>query len=200
MNRIAIIWLIFFFSCFSLSAQELDQMIQAGNEFYKQGRYTEAVEKYNQALKKDPNNSTVKYNLALALHKTDKKAESVKLFNELSEPSYKNEDLRSKSFYNEGAVLSSQKKLEESIDAYKNALRLNPDDKEARENLQKTLLELKKKNEKPPPQPKKQQSQSKLNPKQTEQKLNQLEQKEKQVQQRVQQQKSKSGSSQPKDW
>ena len=42
--------------------------------------------------------------------------------------------------------LTSQKKLEESIEAYKNALRYNPDDKEARENLQKALLELKKKN------------------------------------------------------
>ena len=46
-------------------------------------------------------------------------------------------------------ILSQQKNLEESIEAYKNALRNNPDDKEARENLQKALLELRKKT--PPP-------------------------------------------------
>ena len=55
--------------------------------------------------------------------------------------------------------MSQQKKLEESIDAYKNALRQNPNDKEARENLQKALLELKKKT----PPPKKKASRKKKN-------------------------------------
>ena len=61
----------------------------------------------------------------------------------------KRAELKGKAYYNKGVVLSRSKKLEESIEAYKNALRQNPDDKEARENLQKALLELKKK--KPPP-------------------------------------------------
>ena len=59
--------------------------------------------------------------------------------------SYQKPGIKAKSYYNKGAILSSQKKLEESIEAYKNAFRQNPDDKEARENLQKALLELKKK-------------------------------------------------------
>ena len=45
--------------------------------------------------------------------------------------------LRSNSYYNKGVVLTKQQKLEESIEAYKNALRQNPDNTEARENLQK---------------------------------------------------------------
>lgn len=56
-----------------------------------------------------------------------------------------NKEIRAKSFYNKGVILSQQKNLKESIEAYKNALRINPADKEARENLQKDLLELKKK-------------------------------------------------------
>ncbi len=203
MKRGPSILLLIFTSCsFSIFGQETENLIQSGNEFYKQQQYDQAITKYNEALRLDPSNETVKYNLALALYRSDKKQESTKLFNELATSEKKNEDLRSNAFYNKGAVLSREKELEKSIEAYKNALRLNPTDKEARENLQKALLELKKRNEKPPPQPKKQQqqSQSNLNTRQTEQKLNQLEQKEKQVQQRVQQQKSKSGSSQPKDW
>ena len=112
--------------------------------------------------------------------------------------------LRSKSFYNKGAILSRQKKLEESIEAYKSSLRLDPNDKEARENLQKALLELKKKQ---PPKPKEDQKkkqqnhpQPKMNKKEAEQRLKLLEQKEKEVQQRLQKEKSKTGGSQTKDW
>jgi Ca-activated chloride channel family protein len=117
--------------------------------------------------------------------------------------------MKGKAFYNKGAILSQQKKLEESIEVYKNALRQNPADKEARENLQKALLELKKKN---PPKKKEQkenqkkqqnqqqQPRSKMNQKEAEQRLKLLEQKEKEVQQRLQKEKSKTGGGQAKDW
>jgi tetratricopeptide (TPR) repeat protein len=118
-------------------------------------------------------------------------------------------DLKGKSFYNKGVVLSAQKRLEESIEAYKSALRQNPNDNEARENLQKALIELKKKTPPPPPkkdnkkknekQQKKQQQQPKMNEKEAEQRLKLLEQKEKDLQQRLQKQKS-TGGGQPKDW
>jgi Ca-activated chloride channel family protein len=102
--------------------------------------------------------------------------------------------------------LSGQKKLEESIEAYKNALRRNPDDKEARENLQKALLELKKKTPPPPPPPKKenkknqqkQKEQPQMNQKEAEQRLKLLDEKEKEIQQRMQN--AKSGAAQQKDW
>ena len=108
-------------------------------------------------------------------------------------------------------MLTQQKKLEESIEAYKNSLRQKPDDKEARENLQKALLELKKKN---PPKKKeekenqkkkqqeqqKKQQQPKMSPKEAEQRLKLLEQKEKEVNQRLQKEKLKTGGGQVKDW
>ena len=53
-----------------------------------------------------------------------------------------------------------QKKLEESIDAWKNALRLDPADSEARDNLIRALLE-KKKQEKQEQQNKKDQKDKK---------------------------------------
>jgi tetratricopeptide (TPR) repeat protein len=53
--------------------------------------------------------------------------------------------VKSAAHYNNGVIKTKQKDLEGSIEDYKNALRLNPDDLQARENLQKALLELKQK-------------------------------------------------------
>jgi Ca-activated chloride channel family protein len=52
----------------------------------------------------------------------------VKAFTEIAGNSEKGE-FKANAYYNKGAVLSRQKKLEESIEAYKNTLRLNPNDK-----------------------------------------------------------------------
>jgi Ca-activated chloride channel homolog len=191
--------------CYSFGqSPEVEKAIQAGNDFYKQQQYDQAAAEYKKALAIEPGNSKAKFNLANTIVKQGKPDEAVKSFTEISDNT-KEAELKAKAFYNKGAVLSQQKKLEESIDAYKNALRQNPDDKEARENLQKALLELKKKN---PPKPKKEdqkknpqkQPQSKMNRKEAEQRLKLLEQKEKEVQQRLQKEKSKAGGSQAKDW
>ena len=186
-----------------------ERSIRAGNEFYKKQEYGRAVAEYNKALQADPENNTAKFNQAITLYKQGQKVEAVQIFNSLGREAA-GKDLRSRSFYNKGVILSQQKNLEESIEAYKSALRNNPVDKEARENLQKALLELKKKT--PPPkkerkkdkkkqeQQQKKQPPSNMNPKEADQRLKLLQQKEKEVQQRLQKQMSKTGGSQPKDW
>ncbi|MBL0305054.1 MAG: tetratricopeptide repeat protein [Chitinophagaceae bacterium] len=195
---------------FFAQSQVVEKATQKGNEYYKQRQFEKATEEYNKALLADPENTTTKFNLANSLQKQGKQDEALKSFSELSEKA-KEKELKSKSYYNKGVVLTQQKKLEESIEAYKNSLRQNPDDKEARENLQKALLELKKKN---PPKKKeekenqkkkqqeqqKKQQQPKMSPKEAEQRLKLLEQKEKEVNQRLQKEKSKTGGSQVKDW
>jgi Ca-activated chloride channel homolog len=187
-----------------LSAQETDRLIQKGNELYKQQKYREAELVYNEVLEKEPSNNTAKYNRAITIYKQPKPDEAIKAFDDLA---FKTEDkaIKEKSYYNKGAVLSNQKKLEESIEAYKSALRQDPNDKEARENLQKALLELKKKtppkkDDKKKQQKQQQKPQPKMNQKEAEQRLKLLEQKEKEVQQRLIKEKSKTGGGQPKDW
>ena len=54
----------------------------------------------------------------------------------------KNPELRSKAFYNLGNLAYNQQQYDQSIEMYKNALRQNPDDNQARENLR--LAQLKK--------------------------------------------------------
>lgn len=182
--------------------REAEKWIRSGNEFYKQGQFEQATAEYNKALAADPSNTTAKFNLASALYKLNKRDEAIKAFSSLSTADNE-KNLRSQSYYNTGAIQSRQQKLEESIESYKSALRLNPDDKEARENLQKALLELKKKNNPKQNQDKQKQqnkSQSKMSPKEAEQRLKLLEQKEKEVQERMQKEKSKSGGGGRKDW
>lgn len=107
---------------------------------------------------------------------------------------------KSRAGYNKGVSLTRQHKLLESIDAYKEALRLVPTDEEARQNLQKALNELKKQQQQQPKEDKKKddkdkqkqkpndlpENKSKLNQKQAEQMLNALRQEEKKLQRGVQ--------------
>jgi Ca-activated chloride channel family protein len=203
--------IISFFAIVSqLQAQTVNESIIKGNELYRQGKFEEAEKQYNEAVKKEPENKKAKFNLAATIYKMGKEGEAMKAYDEIA-TTEKDLDVKAKAWYNKGAILSKQKRLEESIEAYKNALRNNPDDKQARENLQKALLELKKKEppkkkeedkkkKKQEQQQQKQKQQPKLNQKEAEQRLKLLQQKEKELQERLQKEKSKGGGSQTKDW
>lgn len=187
---------------------ETQKALTEGNRFYKEQQFVKAANEYAKVLSVDPRNTVARFNNANALYKQDKKVEAVQVYSELAVNSL-DQSLRNKTWYNKGVILTNQKNTIESIEAYKNALRNEPSDVEARENLQKALLDLKKENEekkkqKEQPQPKKEQqknqSQSKMQPKEADQRLRLLQQKEREVQERVQKEKTKTGGSQQKDW
>jgi len=208
-NKFIIFFIASFSFCINALSQDTNNMIQSANELYKQQQYEKAEVAYDKVLEKDGHNTTAKFNLANTYFRRSKKDDAAKAFDYLTSDG-QNPALREKSFYNKGVVLSRQEKLEESIEAYKNALRLNPSDTMARENLQKAFFELKKKQ--PPPkkeEPKKKkqqdqknqnQQQSKMNQKEAEDRLKMMEQKEKEVLQRMQSEKSKSSNTVAKDW
>ena len=183
------------------------ESIKAGNDYYKQQLFARATEEYSKAIATEPDNITAKFNKANALFRQDKKVDAAVALTEIASKATE-APMRAKVYYNRGVILSQQKNLEESIEAYKTALRNDPADKDARENLQKALLELKKKKEeekkqqeqKKKKEEQKKQPQPKMNPKEAEQRLKLLQQKEKETQQRVQKEKTKTGTSQAKDW
>lgn len=195
-----------FYLCASLlvlvvSAQQVESHIVKGNEFFQQQQYAEAEEEYRKALGADGNNAKAQYNLAAALVRQDKLTEAQNIYAHLIEKD--DAGMRASSFYNQGVIQTRQKKLEESIESYKHALRNNPDDSEARDNLQKALQELKKQsssNENQQNRKQQQRPQSKMSQREAEQKLKLLEQKEKAAQERLQKNKERGGSSLPKDW
>ncbi|MGC4035093.1 MAG: tetratricopeptide repeat protein [Chitinophagaceae bacterium] len=207
--RINILLILAFSVCIkSFSQEKISQEIYSANDLYKKQEFEKAEDAYDKIIEKDRYNTTAKFNLANTYFRRSKKDDAIKAFDYLTSDGQPT-DLREKSYYNKGVVLSRQQKLEESIEAYKDALRLNPSDTIARENLQKALFELKKKQPPPPkeePKPKKQeqkkqnQQQQKMNQKEAEQRLKMMEQKEKDVLQRMQNEKSKSGNVVAKDW
>ncbi|MES1220383.1 MAG: tetratricopeptide repeat protein [Bacteroidota bacterium] len=207
--KINILILIAVSFCVKGLSQETNEMIYSANDLYKKQEYEKAENAYDKIIERDRYNTTAKFNLANTYFRRSKKDDAAKAYDFLTSDGQPSE-LREKSYYNKGVVLSRQEKLEESIAAYKNALRLNPSDTLARENLQKALFELKKKQPPPKkeePKPKKQdqkkqnQQQQKMNQNEAQQRLKMMEQKEKEVLQRMQSEKSKSSSNTvAKDW
>lgn len=175
------------------NAQNAVESILRGNQYYQQSQFNLAEAQYRKALNYEPDNEKAKYNLANALQKQNKLDEAAKLLDDLTE-STKDESLKSASYYNQGVAYSKMKKLDESIEAYKQSLRLKPDDQEARENLEKALLQKKNQNKNTPqkkPSPA-------MSQKEAQQKLDMLNQKEKQLRQKNDRQKP--GKGQAEDW
>src|SRR5579875_1289921 len=112
-------------------------------------------------------NITGRSNMAYALYRQKKYDDAESILNKVATTN--NNAVKSAAYYNAGVIYSKEKDLQASIEAYKNALRYNPNDNQARENLQKALLELRKQqSQKQKPQP------SNMNQKQAEQKLKEL--------------------------
>lgn len=192
MRRLFFIVILFSAKAF---AQADKGFVSKGNEYYLQLKFDMAEAQYRQALNVAPRNETAKYNLANTLMQQKKFKEAIELYTEVA--GGENKDLRASAYYNSGVGYSKQKDLPNSIEAYKAALRLNPADKEARENLQKALQEQK--------QQQSQQNKSKgggggMSQNQADEKLKELEQKEKDLQRRMQNAGKGKGTGGSKDW
>lgn len=183
-----------FFLNFHIAAQSANSYILKGNELYQESKFDQAEIQYRMALETDPKNTTAKYNLANALQKQKKYNEALTLLEDVSAATTEKK-LKATTYYNHGVAHTKLKNLESSIESYKNALRNDPNDKQARENLQKALRELKKNQSQSQSQ-----SQSKMSQKEAEQKLKQLQQKEKELQQRMQSKNKQGSGSQAEDW
>jgi tetratricopeptide (TPR) repeat protein len=188
-----VIWMLLVFAL-QAPAQTAQRSISKGNEYYLQLNFPLAEAQYRQALNLSPRNIEAKYNLANALMQQKKFGEAVEYYTEVT--AAENKNLRAAAHYNAGVSYSKQKDLPASIEAYKAALRLNPNDKEARENLQKALSEQKK-----------QQEQNKgggggggMSQKEAEEKLKQLQEKERDLQKRLQNAGRGKGGEGKKDW
>ena len=136
--------LFFLFATLNMSqsfSQSVKKEIIKGNDAYKKKQYNEAAGAYQNALKKSPD-ATAYYNLGNALYKTDKLDDALKSYDNTVQNS-KTYPLKENAYYNGGVVLQKQKKIPECIKAYKNALKIDPNDEEARQNLERALQQQK---------------------------------------------------------
>jgi len=190
----------------SASAQPANNYIQKGNEAYRKGDFEKAIDAYKDALRKEPENNTARFNLANALQRQNETNESKKNYDEIIAKTDQN-SLKSESQYNKALAYVKEKDLMNAVASFKESLKENPSDDDARENLQKALNDLKKQKQQNQPQSKNQQQQQNpqkekkqppVNKEMMEQKFNELRNQEKQLQKKLQ---NRSGNGQPeKDW
>lgn len=119
----------------TLSGQSTRKYVRQGNSDYESGNYSDAQVKYLKALENDPNYYKGKFNLGDAMYQQENYEESGKLFNELSERALE-PNQKANVYYNQGNNLMKQQKYSEAIESFKNCLRLNPADDDAKYNLQ----------------------------------------------------------------
>lgn len=108
---------------------------EKGNAEFEQKKYQTALENYRKAQVKNPEDPVILYNLAAGLYQNQEYQEARKHL-ETAISKTKDPDLKAKALYNYGNTLYRLGDFEKSIDAYKKALEINPDDKDAKYNLE----------------------------------------------------------------
>jgi len=121
-------------SCFS---QNKESLLRDGNKLYKDSSYNAAEIKYRKSLEKDQDYFNASFNLADAIYKQERYGGpdgSSALFNALKDNAPSREDL-SNIYHNLGNSLLKEQKTDKAIEAYKEALKINPNDNDTRYNL-----------------------------------------------------------------
>lgn len=118
----------------SASAQDARQYIRNGNKLYRAGDYVKAEVAYSKAVAKDSLNPQAAYNLGNALMMQQKDSSAIVQYQKAARLE-KNPLRLSQSFHNIGVICQKKQLFAEAIEAYKQSLRLNPNDDETRYNL-----------------------------------------------------------------
>ena len=224
-----VVLLIALTAALSSSAQNGNNLIRSGNRYYKKKQLDQSLQQYQAAVKKAPDNPAANYNLGNAQFRKNDYDAAGRSYDASVAHSSADKSMQEKGFYNKGVAMMKQKKLQESIDAWKSALKLDATDADARENLEKALMEQKKqqsqqqqnqknqqkdkkdkkdekKNQDQQNQNQQQQQQqpkpqpSRLNKQQVEQLLKALQQRENDLQNKMNQNKVRTPNQPDKDW
>ena len=131
-----IILLISLLTTFSLSAQKaVRKNIRKGNKSYNEQKYEQAVNHYEEALKINPNALEPNFNLGNTYYRQNEWDKSIEQQNHYLLLEKENPQKLASGWHNIGNALLHKKDLEKSMEAYKTALRINPQDDETRYNL-----------------------------------------------------------------
>lgn len=117
-----------------LSAQADRKFIRQGNRQYEKEKFSDSEILYRKAIDKNKGSADAIFNTGDALYRQKKYEDAGRQFTE-NHKMNEDKDKKSASLYNLGNSLLMANKLKESIEAYKSALRVKPDDREAKYNL-----------------------------------------------------------------
>ena len=170
-------------------AQSDRSLVRDGNSSYRENKFSDAEVSYRKALEKNRETREGIFNLGDALYKQERFAEAAEQYRTAT-TKLQDAPTRAKAYHNLGNALLKDQKLTESIVAYKDGLKLNPNDLETKYNLEyaKALLKEQQKN---PQQNNKQKKEEKEKEKQKQERDKQDQQKQDQQQGKQDQAKQK---------
>ena len=122
---------------FGVSQQWQDSLRQA-RSLYKQQKYPESLKKYQAAQKLAPKSIDLSDEMGQTAYKAEAFEHSEKLYNQ-SDSKKASPTQQANTYHNIGNAKFKQKKYEEAVESYKEALRHNPDDEQTRYNLAEAM-------------------------------------------------------------
>jgi Ca-activated chloride channel family protein len=110
------------------------QYIRKGNKDYTKSQFSDSELSYRKAIEAEKTSTDALFNLGDALYKQQKYDEAFKKFDE-NFAATTDDTKKANALYNQGNALLKSQKIEESIKAYKNSLKLDPENINAKYNL-----------------------------------------------------------------
>ena len=128
--------ILFLFAAAGAQAQQLPErsLVRKGNRQYNKGNYEQSAGRYEQALQAAPGQFEAIYNLGNALYKAERFDRAEQTMQQAAADSLRADTERAEAFYNLGNAQFKQQKYQEALESYKQSLRLNPSDMEAKYN------------------------------------------------------------------
>ena len=125
-----------FLGLITVKAQEsLNTLIFRGNRSFDKQKYGEATSTFSEAVKKNEKDFGAHYNLGNSLYKIKKYDEAIAEYQK-AQKNTNNKDEKAASYYNEGNAHLQNGDGEKAVNAYKNALKFDPDNEAILKNLQ----------------------------------------------------------------
>ena len=116
------------------------QVNNSGHEPYLAGDYEAALDAYQGAQGVSPESGEPHYNAGNVLYRMGEYEDSLQSYDEALK--YAERELRSSGFFNRGNASFQQQEYEQAVEAYTEVLRMNPEDRDAKHNLELALRQL----------------------------------------------------------
>ena len=124
------------FVCGEVSAQQMRErgLVRKGNREFKREQFEKSVDSYQRALQHDSTCFEAKYDLASALYRTERYDKAEKTLLSIANDTTRTELERGEVVYNLGNTQFAQQKYKEALSSYRQAMRCNPNDEDAKFN------------------------------------------------------------------
>ncbi|WP_418386808.1 tetratricopeptide repeat protein, partial [Alistipes dispar] len=128
--------LLFLLTAAAAGAQQMPErsLVRKGNRQYAKGNYEESIRRYEQALEAVPGQFEATYDLGNALYKAERFDRAEQTLRQAAADTLRPETELAEAYYNLGNAQFKQQKYKEALESYKQSLRLNPSDMEAKYN------------------------------------------------------------------